>query len=71
MLELYQTPLKETPIIFSPNKEGEVICLVDEMLKEKDKNNRVLIQKKIDSIIYQIYNLTDKEIQYIERHNWN
>lgn len=66
ILELYQTPLKETPIIFSQDRGKEIINLVDQMLIEENKEKKEIIQQNIDKIIYQIYNLTEAEVQRID-----
>ncbi|WP_425446650.1 Eco57I restriction-modification methylase domain-containing protein [Dethiothermospora halolimnae] len=65
-LELYQTPLKETPVLLTKDRMNEIIELVDLILVESDENNRKLLETRIDKIIYQIYDLNDKEIKKID-----
>ena len=69
-LELYQKPLSEIPIVKAGEKaQTNVINLVDEIInsspeiKEKKINN---CMSKIDTIIYNLYGLSDTEIKYIE-----
>ena len=66
-LELYQTPLKETPILFTTQQSHEIIKLVDQMLIEEDTKKKERIQYNIDQIVYKIYHLTPEEIQSIEK----
>ena len=66
MLELYQTPLKETPVLLSENKMNKIIELVDEILGEIREDKIRLLQSNIDKIVYQIYGLNDLEIEWIE-----
>jgi adenine-specific DNA-methyltransferase len=67
ILELYQTPLKETPIIFSQERKKEIIDLVDQMLAEEDIRKKEIIQTNIDNIVYQIYDITEGEIKSISK----
>lgn len=59
------------PKINSKNEKiaNELINLVDEILKakEQDKNaNTQKLENKINSLVYQLYNLTEEEIKIIE-----
>ncbi|GAA7064788.1 class I SAM-dependent DNA methyltransferase [Helicobacter pylori] len=50
----------------------KIIALVDKILalKEKDpKANTQQLEKEIDALVYQLYNLTDEEIKIIEEEN--
>ena len=42
-------------------------CLDDSILKEIDTNVAIKNEKIIDTIVYSLYGLNDKEIQYIEK----
>ncbi len=67
MLELYQTPLKEIPVILSENKMQTMIELIDAMINETDEDKMKLLQLDIDRLVYQIYGLDNLEIQWIEK----
>ncbi len=59
------------PQIIEKNQElaDKIIALVDKILqiKEKDpKANTQELEKEIDALVYQLYNLTDEEIKIIE-----
>ncbi|WRB76782.1 hypothetical protein KVE53_07130 [Helicobacter pylori] len=47
----------------------KIIVLVDKILKSKEKDpkaNTQQLEKEIDALVYQLYNLTDEEIKIIE-----
>ncbi len=47
----------------------KIIALVDKILKSKEKDpkaNTQRLEKEIDALVYQLYNLTDEEIKIIE-----
>ncbi|MGL2484514.1 DUF7149 domain-containing protein [Helicobacter pylori] len=47
----------------------KIIALVDKILKSKEKDpkaNTQKLEKEIDALVYQLYNLTDEEIKTIE-----
>ncbi|WP_181332488.1 type IIG restriction enzyme/methyltransferase [Helicobacter pylori] len=47
----------------------KIIALVDKILKTKEKDpkaNTLELEKEIDALVYQLYNLTDEEIKIIE-----
>ncbi|WP_120940884.1 DUF7149 domain-containing protein [Helicobacter pylori] len=47
----------------------KIIALVDKILKSKEKDpkaNTKELEKEIDALVYQLYNLTDEEIKIIE-----
>ncbi|GAA9542677.1 class I SAM-dependent DNA methyltransferase [Helicobacter pylori] len=47
----------------------KIIALVDKILKSKEKDpkaNTQKLEKEIDALVYQLYNLTDEEIKIIE-----
>ncbi|WP_100977404.1 Eco57I restriction-modification methylase domain-containing protein [Helicobacter pylori] len=47
----------------------KIIVLVDKILKSKEKDpkaNTQKLEKEIDALVYQLYNLTDEEIKIIE-----
>ena len=69
-LELYQKPLSEIPVAKVGMKDQiEVVSFVDKIIKpspattEKDIKDYI---SEIDTIIYNLYGLNDKEIDYIE-----
>ncbi|WRG23994.1 class I SAM-dependent DNA methyltransferase [Helicobacter pylori] len=71
--ELKTNNLEKIPIpkITTKNQElaDKIIALVDKILqiKEKDpKANTQGLEKEIDALVYQLYNLTDEEIKTIE-----
>ena len=73
MLELYQEPLSNIPIpnITNKNKQYalEIEKLVEEVidLKMNDQtNDTTQLEKKIDELVYQLYDLTPEEIAIIE-----
>ena len=76
-LELYATPLSETPIkVISENEQNKFIELVDLIINIKNsddyhdnlnkQNKYKAIQSKIDWLIYQLYKFTPEEIKIIE-----
>lgn len=66
-LELYQTPLKETPVIYLDEYMSKMIGLVDEILKLKNNTIEFLkIQNIIDNLVYEIYNLNNDEVAKVE-----
>ncbi|MFP6290489.1 Eco57I restriction-modification methylase domain-containing protein [Helicobacter pylori] len=59
------------PQITKSNKPtaDKIIALVDKILKSKEKDpkaNTQRLEKEIDALVYQLYNLTDEEIKIIE-----
>lgn len=59
------------PQITEKNQElaHKIIALVDKILKSKEKDpkaNTQGLEKEIDALVYQLYNLTDEEIKIIE-----
>ncbi|MFP6157321.1 Eco57I restriction-modification methylase domain-containing protein [Helicobacter pylori] len=59
------------PKITEKNQElaDKIIVLVDKILKSKEKDpkaNTQRLEKEIDALVYQLYNLTDEEIKIIE-----
>ncbi|GAA6981758.1 hypothetical protein HpCHC60_02730 [Helicobacter pylori] len=59
------------PQITKSNKPtaDKIIVLVDKILKSKEKDpkaNTQRLEKEIDALVYQLYNLTDEEIKTIE-----
>ncbi|MGL2544102.1 DUF7149 domain-containing protein [Helicobacter pylori] len=59
------------PQIIKSNKPtaDKIIALVDKILQTKEKDpkaNTQKLEKEIDSLVYQLYNLTDEEIKIIE-----
>ncbi|MEO0298969.1 MAG: TaqI-like C-terminal specificity domain-containing protein [candidate division WOR-3 bacterium] len=78
MLELYQTPLSETPIKRIIEKDQECfILLVDQILtltqsldylSNPQKQAKVKeFERQIDQIVYKLYDLTEDEIKIIEK----
>ncbi|MFA4718245.1 class I SAM-dependent DNA methyltransferase [Helicobacter pylori] len=71
--ELKTNNLEKIPIpqITEKNQElaDKIIALVDKILKSKEKDpkaNTQRLEKEIDALVYQLYNLTDEEIKIIE-----
>ncbi|GAA8930348.1 class I SAM-dependent DNA methyltransferase [Helicobacter pylori] len=71
--QIDKEPLMNIPLIkiTKSNKPtaDKIIALVDKILalKEKDpKANTQRLEKEIDALVYQLYNLTDEEIKIIE-----
>ncbi|WRG61225.1 Eco57I restriction-modification methylase domain-containing protein [Helicobacter pylori] len=71
--QIDKEPLMNIPLIkiTKSNKPtaDKIIALVDKILalKEKDpKANTQKLEKEIDALVYQLYNLTDEEIKIIE-----
>lgn len=51
----------------SKEKQGNIIKLVDEILKEKKENKKTdSLEKQIDELVYKIFDLTEEEIKTIE-----
>ena len=71
MLELYQTPLSETPIPFIDNTvEKSLVALVNRILAVKRKHIDADVtepEQEIDRIIYDLYELTSAEIEIVEK----
>lgn len=70
-LELYQKPLSEIPIKrVSSEVQNSIIKIVDEIITHKKTDSRYdtsVLEQKIDTIVYNIYGLTDSEIKFIEK----
>ncbi|WP_208388466.1 class I SAM-dependent DNA methyltransferase [Helicobacter pylori] len=71
--ELKTNNLEKIPIpkITEKNQElaDKIIALVDKILQAKEKDpkaNTQGLEKEIDALVYQLYNLTDEEIKIIE-----
>ncbi|AEN19194.1 type IIS restriction-modification protein [Helicobacter pylori Puno135] len=69
----YKYNIMELPMvkITAKNKKiaDKIIALVDKILKSKAKDpkaNTQRLEKEIDALVYQLYNLTDEEIKIIE-----
>ncbi len=69
----YKYNIMELPMvkITAKNKKiaDKIIALVDKILKSKEKDpkaNTQKLEKEIDALVYQLYNLTDEEIKIIE-----
>ncbi len=70
-VNLYELETLPIPQITKSNQPtaDKIIALVDKILalKEKDpKANTKKLEKEIDALVYQLYNLTDEEIKIIE-----
>lgn len=72
MMELYAKPLKEVPIKeISMDKQQPFIEVVDNIISmKKDGINTDELERKLDTMIYQLYNLNDEEIQLIEKEKY-
>ncbi|GAA9231463.1 class I SAM-dependent DNA methyltransferase [Helicobacter pylori] len=71
--ELKTNNLEKIPIpkITEKNQElaGKITALVEQILQAKEKDpkaNTQELEKEIDALVYQLYNLTDEEIKIIE-----
>ncbi len=69
----YKYNIMELPMvkITAKNKKiaDKIIVLVDKILQAKEKDpkaNTQQLEKEIDALVYQLYNLTDEEIKIIE-----
>lgn len=70
-VNLYELETLPIPQITKSNKPtaDKIIALVDKILQSKAKDPKANIQeleKEIDALVYQLYNLTDEEIKTIE-----
>ncbi|GAA8119957.1 class I SAM-dependent DNA methyltransferase [Helicobacter pylori] len=70
-VNLYELETLPIPQITEKNQElaDKIIVLVDKILKSKEKDlkaNTQKLEKEIDALVYQLYNLTDEEIKIIE-----
>ena len=68
----YELEALPIPKIDSANQgiADKIIALVDEILATKDKNPKADIvkqEKQINKLVYTLYNLTDKEIELVEK----
>ena len=70
-MELYQKPLSEIPIKkASPDIQNSIIEKVDVIIalkKANPDNDTSSLERQIDTIVYDIYGLTDAEIKIIEQ----
>lgn len=65
LFELYQKPLSETPILIpEKNIQLEIEKYVDMILNDTNVDDA---EEKINEIVYSIYNITDEEIEDIEK----
>ncbi|GAA8541407.1 class I SAM-dependent DNA methyltransferase [Helicobacter pylori] len=71
--QIDKEPLMNIPLIkiTKSNKPtaDKIIALVDKILQAKEKDpkaNTQRLEKEIDALVYQLYNLTDEEIKIIE-----
>ncbi|MGN8542564.1 DUF7149 domain-containing protein [Helicobacter pylori] len=70
-VNLYELETLPIPQITKSNKPtaDKIIALVDKILQAKEKDpkaNTQRLEKEIDALVYQLYNLTDEEIKTIE-----
>ncbi|NHB40349.1 DUF7149 domain-containing protein [Helicobacter pylori] len=70
-VNLYELETLPIPQITKSNKPtaDKIIALVDKILQAKAKDpkaNTQRLEKEIDALVYQLYNLTDEEIKTIE-----
>jgi len=68
MLELYLTPLSETPIKIADVKtQTEFEVLADKIISGKKKNKDTSdLEKQIDEMVYELYELTEEQIKIVE-----
>ncbi|MGL2381916.1 DUF7149 domain-containing protein [Helicobacter pylori] len=68
LYELETLPISQITKSNKPTAD-KIIALVDKILKSKEKDpkaNTQRLEKEIDALVYQLYNLTDEEIKIIE-----
>ncbi|WRD44509.1 Eco57I restriction-modification methylase domain-containing protein [Helicobacter pylori] len=70
-VNLYELETLPIPQIIKSNQPtaDKIIVLVDKILQTKEKDpkaNTQKLEKEIDALVYQLYNLTDEEIKIIE-----
>ena len=62
-------PLMEIPIALPFEEyEDQIIKLVESRINNYNDKEIIVIEKKIDSLVYQLYNLTEDEIRIIENY---
>ena len=70
-LELYQKPLSEIPIKKSSlDIQNSIVKIVDKIIafkKASPNQDTSLLERQIDTIVYDIYGLTDAEIKIVEQ----
>jgi endonuclease III len=70
MLELYQKPLSEIPVKRIPrDKQKPLITLVDKILSAKQRDaeaDTTSLEREIDRLVYDLYELTPAEIKVVE-----
>lgn len=71
LLKLDKEPLQGIPLpVVSISQQQPIIALVDQIITAKKNNstaNTSNLEKKIDELVYQLYNLTPEEIAIIEQ----
>ena len=71
MLELYQKPLSEIPIKkISEEKQQPFIELVEKIIEKKKDDPEAdtgELEKEIDKLVYELYELTPEEIKIVEK----
>ena len=69
-LELYQKPLSEIPIKkVSSDVQNSIVKIVDEIItlkKTNPNNDTTSLERQVDTIVYDIYGLTEEEIRIVE-----
>ncbi len=70
MLELYQKPLSEIPIKrISLAEQKPFVELVDRILEAKrgdHQGDTTNLERQVDQLVYELYDLTDDEIAVVE-----
>ena len=70
VLELFQVPLSEIPVIetTAENKEriSQLAREITEAKKAKKNSDTSIMEKEIDQILYKAYGLSDAEIALVE-----
>ena len=73
VLELFQVPLSEIPIIRMSSDNEKIIAELAKEITSKKMSDAYAdteeLEKRIDSMLYDAYELSDKEIEIIERMN--
>ena len=71
-LELYRKPLSEIPIkCAATDIQSSIVEIVDTIIALKKSNpchDTSILERKIDAIVYRIYNLSDAEIKAVEQY---
>lgn len=68
LFEFYPEPLKNIPIIINNYEiKEEIVLRVNKILEEDDIINKEKLINEINNLVYKLYGITNKEIEYIEK----